>query len=136
MIVRSYTALVNELNNRVSIAIENVAKEMVNQLRAYLIEDFYNMYDPQEYKRTYQLRDAPTYKMLSKNMAQVFIDMDSMQYRDATGRDVATLASLGFHGNLNIFRPGFFWADFLNWADENVPRLLKEELKKQGLNVK
>ena len=136
MIVRSYTALVNELNNRVSIAIENVAKEMVNRLREYLIEDFYNMYDPQEYKRTYQLQDAPTYEMLSKNMAQVFIDMDSMQYRDATGRDVATLASLGFHGNLNIFRPGFFWADFLNWADENVPRLLKEELKKQGLNVK
>ena len=136
MIVRSYTALVNELNNRVSIAIENVAKEMVNQLRAYLIEDFYNMYDPQEYKRTYQLQDAPTYEMLSKNMAQIFIDMDSMRYRDATGREVTTLASLGFHGNLNIFRPGFFWADFLNWADENVPRFLKEELKRQGLIVK
>ena len=135
--VKTYTALVNELNIRVGKAIENVAKKMVEQLRYYLIEDFYNLYDPVYYKRTNQLRDdAPSYEMLSKNMAKIFIDGNKLKYRDSTGYEVASMASLGFHGNINIFRPGFYWTDFVNWADKNVPNLLKEELLKQGINTK
>lgn len=109
---------------------------MVKQLRSYLTEDFYNMYDPIEYRRTNQLKDAPTYEMLSENIAKVFIDTDSMKYREASGTEVANLAALGFHGNTNIFRPGFFWEDFVKWADDNVSSMLKKELKKQGLNIK
>ncbi len=134
--VRTYHALVNEMNKRVTIAVQNIANEMVNQLRYYLIDDFYNMYDPIKYNRTYQLQDAPTYEMLSANMAKIFIDTDSMSYRDATGDEVVNMASLGFHGNVNIFRPGFFWSDFVEWSNKNVPMLLRLELKKQGLNVK
>lgn len=133
---RTYTALVGEINKRVTIAIEKVSNEMVNQLRYYLIEDFYNAYDPTVYQRSFQLQDAPTYEMLSANMAKIFIDTDSMSYRDASGEDVVNMASLGFHGNVNIFRPGFFWTDFVQWCDANVPRLLKTELQKQGLAVK
>ena len=29
-----------------------------------------------------------------------------------------------------------FWSVFIEWADDNVPLLLRTELKKQGLNVK
>ena len=29
-----------------------------------------------------------------------------------------------------------FWSVFIEWADDNVPLLLRSELKKQGLNVK
>lgn len=134
--VKTYTALVNEINKRVTIAVQNIANEMVNQLRYYLIEDYYNLYDPKQYHRTYQLQDAPTYEMLSENMAKIFIDTNNMSYRDASGYEVANMASLGFHGNINIFRPGFYWTDFVQWADENVPRMLREELKRQGLTVK
>ena len=134
---RTYSALVNEINKRVEKAIKIVAEKMVEQLRFYLIEDFYNLYEPVYYKRTNQLRDdAPSYEMLSKNMAKIFIDGSKLKYRDATGYEVASMASLGFHGNINIFRPGFYWTDFVNWADKNVPNLLKEELKKQGLNAR
>ena len=135
--VKTYSALVNEINKRVENAIKIVAEKMVEQLRFYLIEDFYNLYDPVYYKRTNQLRDdAPSYEMLSKNMAKIFIDGSKLKYRDATGYEVASMASLGFHGNINIFRPGFYWTDFVNWADKNVPNLLKEELKKQCLNTR
>ena len=135
--VKTYSALVNEINKRVENAIKIVAEKMVEQLRFYLIEDFYNLYDPVYYKRTNQLRDdAPSYEMLSKNMAKIFIDGSKLKYRDATGYEVASMASLGFHGNINIFRPGFYWTDFVNWADKNVPNLLKEELKKQCLNAR
>ena len=135
--VRTYSALVNEINKRVEKAIKIVAEKMVQQLRFYLIEDFYNLYDPVQYERSNQLRDdAPSYEMLSKNMAKIFIDGSKLKYRDATGYEVASMASLGFHGNINIFRPGFYWTDFVNWADKNVPNLLKEELKKQCLNAR
>lgn len=135
--VRTYSALVNEINRRITIAIENVSKKMVEQLRFYLIDDFYNMYEPVQYKRTNQLRDdAPSYEMLSKNMAKIFIDSDKLNYRDATGYEVANMASLGFHGNINIFRHGFYWTDFIDWSNKNVPKILKDELKQQGLNVK
>lgn len=134
--IRTYSALVSEINKRTSKVIQNVAQQMVKQLRSYLTEDFYNMYDPIEYRRTNQLKDAPTYEMLSENIAKVFIDTDSMKYREASGTEVANLAALGFHGNTNIFRPGFFWEDFVKWADDNVSSMLKKELKKQGLNIK
>lgn len=135
--IKTYSVLVNEINRRITIAIENVSKKMVEQLRLYLIEDFYNMYDPIQYKRTNQLRDdAPSYEMLSKNMAKIFIDGDKLNYRDATGYEVANMASLGFHGNVNIFRHGFYWTDFIDWSNKNVPKMLKDELKLQGLNVK
>lgn len=134
--VRTYTALVSELNQRVSAAVNNVANEMVNQLRYYLIEDYYAMYNPVKYQRTFQFQDAPTYEMLASNMAKIFIDTDNMNYRGVSGDYVANLASFGFHGDINIFRPGFYWSDFVKWADKNVPKLLKEELKKQGISVK
>ena len=44
--VRTYSALVNDINKRVEKAIKNVSEKMVEQLRFYLIEDFYNLYDP------------------------------------------------------------------------------------------
>lgn len=134
--VRTYSALISELNKRVSVAVEKVADEMVNQLRYYLIEDYYNMYDPMDYDRTYQFQDAPSFEMLSSSMAKIFIDTDSMNYRGISGADVANMASFGFHGSIDIFRPGYFWTDFVAWCDENVPRMLKEELRNQGLNVK
>lgn len=136
MATKTYSAIVNEINKRAGVAIQNVANVMVNQLRAYLIEDFYAMYDPKKYTRTNQFQDAPTYEMLSANMAKIFIDTGSMSYRTASGDEVTSLAALGFHGNTSIFRPGFFWEDFISWADENAPELLKSELKKQGLNIK
>ena len=48
--VKTYSALVNEINKRVGNAIKIVAEKMVEQLRFYLIEDFYNLYDPVQYE--------------------------------------------------------------------------------------
>lgn len=133
---KNYSALFDVLNKKINLAIQNVANEMVNQLRAYIIEDFYCLYEPTEYVRSYQLQDAPTYEMLSKNMAKIFIDTETLSYKSATGDEVTNLAALGFHGRKDIFRPGFFWKDFLKWADDNVPKMLKNELQKQGLTIK
>lgn len=139
-VIKTYAQLEQIINSKVKIAVENVAKLMTEELKSYIREDFYNRYSPKFYDRTYSFLNSPTFNMLSDTSAEVFVDTDVMHYLvgeyGVTGDDIAWLASRGYHGTTDIFREGYFWEDFLEWANKNVPSLLKREMKKQGLNVK
>ena len=132
----------NYVENACAIALEAVAKRMTEELESYIREDFYNQYRPRIYDRTYQLLKSPKYNMLNSKSAEIFIDIDSIHYLiddpnysyDKT--DIVKLASMGYHGTTNIFRPGMFWEDFIDWCNKNVPHLMKTEFKKQGIHVK
>lgn len=117
-------------------AVESVSKIVMDKLEEFIKEDFYNQYKPLFYTRTYSFLKSPKYNMLNKNSSKVFVDTDVMHYLGISGEDVAQMASYGFHGSLDIFRPGFYWTDFISWCDENVPTLMKNSLREQGLNVK
>ena len=140
--MKTFTTLVQMetfMNKACAIAIENVAKRVTEELRNYIDEDFYRQYKPKFYQRTYQLLNSPTYNMLNNTSAVVFIDTDAMHYLAGeygfTGEDSAYYASLGWHGSPNIIRDGRYWEDFIEWVNKNIPVLMKQELKKQGLNV-
>ena len=139
MAVRTFKTIVgveNYLEGACEKAVENVAKIVRDKLVDFIREDFYNLYKPIFYARTYSFLFSPKYNLLNKNTAQVFIDTSVMHYLGISGEDQATMASYGFHGSVDIFRPGFYWTDFIKWCDENIPILLKEELRKQGINAK
>lgn len=136
MTFSSVEELAAEINRRCSVAVKNVADKMEEKLREYVTDDFYNMYAPKKYDRKFKFQNSPNSEMLSENLAKIFIDTSNMSYQYASGSQVAMLASGGFHGNTGIFRPGFFWQDFVAWADANVPQMLREELESQGLSVK
>ena len=87
--------------------------------------------------------------MLGKSTATVGIDELYMSYQYPakytyldgiaghwTGEDQVYMADAGYHGNFNIYRDGHFWKDFEKYAKENAIDILKNELRKQGLNVK
>ena len=131
----SIAAIENVIEAAADIAIQKVAKIVRDKLEEYIQEDFYSLYSPLFYTRTFSFLKSPKYNMLNKSSAEVFVDTDVMHYLGISGEDVATLASYGFHGSSDIFRPGFFWSDFISWADENIPFLLKLELIKQGIPV-
>lgn len=136
--VKTFTSNVqiqNFLESACEKAIQETAKIVRDKLEEFINEDFYSMYKPLFYDRTYMFLKSPKYDLLDSKTAEIFIDDDVMHYLGISGDDVANLASYGFHGNIDIFRPGFYWTDFINWCDDNVPRLIKENLKKQGLNV-
>lgn len=116
-------------------ATEKVAMIVRDKLQEFIKEDFYNVYSPLFYSRTYSFLKSPKYNLLGNSTAEVFVDTDVMHYLGISGENVANLASYGFHGSIDIFRPGFYWSDFIEYCNKNVPRLLKEELKKQGINV-
>lgn len=118
-----------------SIAMRNTADILTRKLVDYIEEDFYNLYSPRVYERSYQFKDSPKFQMLSSTIAEIFVDTDSMNYEDATGDYVAKLAARGFHGNELIFREGYYWEDFLKYCYENSRNIYMLELRKQGLNV-
>ena len=141
-VFKSIIDINNYIESACEKAIEAVAERMTQELESYIREDFYNQYRPRFYDRTYQLLKSPKYNIISSKKAEIFIDMDVIHYLiddpsysyDKT--DIVKLASLGYHGTINIFRPGMFWEDFVGWCNNNVPQLMKQELGKYGIPVK
>lgn len=134
-IITNINFLDDYLQKACNIAIENVSKIVRNKLQEFILEDFYNTYSPLFYSRTNAFLKSPKYNLLGNTTAEIFVDTDIMHYLDITGEDVANLASFGFHGNIDIFKEGFYWSDVIKWCNDNVPKLIKKELRKQGINL-
>lgn len=140
-IFRTIVDVNNYIESACEKAIETVAERITQELEGYIREDFYNQYKPRFYDRTYQLLKSPKYNMINAKTAEIFIDMDAIHYLiddpnynyDKT--DIVKLASLGYHGTIDIFRPGMFWEDFIDWCNKNVSHLMKSALKAQGIPI-
>jgi len=127
------------IESKIALAVEDVAKQMTEELKSYIQEDFYNQYSPQFYDRTYSFLNSGTYEMLSNDSAEIFVNTDVMHYLcedyGISGEDIAVMGSLGYHGTYDIFREGYYWQDFLDWANKNVSKLIKSALISQGLEI-
>ena len=102
-------------------------------------EQYYNdpEFYPNWYQRTETFLNSCAYEMLSSNKAQIGIDTDSMRYsNNFSGEQVALWASQSMHGAPYYqTNTQSYWSAFLEWADNNVILILKEELEKQGLKI-
>lgn len=140
MSITSYAQLEKELNRRISIAIEKVAKIVCDKLRDCIDEQYYA--DPEFYPNVYQRTEtflrSTTYEMLGSNSAQIGVDSDSMHYKTGfPGETVVMLASKSMHGSERYqTNTTPFWDVFVEWCNDNIFDLLKKELRLQGLNVK
>lgn len=117
------------------VALKNTATILKDKLREFIDSDFYLLYEPKVYQRTDQFKNSPEIDMVSDLIADIFVNTDSMDYKDATGDYVAMLATKGYHGSTAIFREGYFWEDFIEFAEKNTLDIYKSELQKQGLDV-
>lgn len=139
MAITSYFQLEKELNRRINIAVENVAKIVCDKLREYIDEQYYQDpgFYPNVYQRTFQFLNSATYKMLGSNSAEIGVDSDSMHYKTGfPGRTVVELASKSMHGAERYQTNATpFWDVFEEWCNDNIIDLLKQELRNQGLNV-
>ena len=138
--VKTYSALVKEINKRVTIAIQNVAKITCDKLKECIDEQYYQdpQFYPNIYQRTEQFLNSTAYEMLGKGTARVGVDTDSMHYKNGfSATQVVEWAMQSMHGSpLYQTDTEDFWSVFIEWADTNVPILLRSELKRQGLTVK
>lgn len=138
--VKTYSALVKEINKRVTIAIQNVAKITCDKLKECIDEQYYQdpSFYPNIYQRTEQFLNSTAYEMLGKSTARVGIDTSTMHYKNGfSATQVVEWAKESMHGSpLYQTDTEPFWDVFIEWADKNIPLLLRTEFKRQGLTVK
>lgn len=118
-------------------AVEAACNRLLGTLQELIDSEYYDQYDPDYYSRTYQFWRSATVKMLNSNCGEIFMDKSSMDYGAYwDGELQLQYASMGYHGNVNIQTPGRFWKKFIKFCNDNAINILREELCKQGLNVK
>lgn len=153
MCAKIFTSMVDietYIGNKCSIAIKNTAIKLQEKLKEYINEDYYELYSPSIYDRTYKFLNSATHKMLNENYAEVGFFEDYLNYNYPsrytskssnyeghwTGEDQLYAADAGIHGNVSIQTDGHFFKDFIQYCNENAINILREELKKQGINTK
>ena len=159
--MRTYTELVKELNMATEIAVKNTAEQLLEVLKELINTEYYDQYTPslQGYHRTFKFLESAVMKMLTSNSASIGIDEAYFNYQYParytstsanenlskigqsysghwTGEDQIIMSSQGYHGNAYIRTEGRWWDSFVAYCEKNAVDILKQELRKQNLNVR
>lgn len=133
----------SELKKQVDIAcgkaVENACNRLLGSLQEIIDTEFYDVFEPTFYKRSMQFWRSATTKMLSQNCGQIFMDEYKMDYNDFwTGEKQIRAAAIGSHGGwvTDETKEHRFWETFITFCEEHAIDILKEELRKQHINVK
>ena len=132
-------ALLPEMTNMV-----NAMTERVYETLNYFLQEYYNSYQPEYYRRLYDFLHSAVKvepkRVGSKIVASVYIDYDSMNnYRNATGYEVVSLANQGLHGGLDVGNDTpHVWDDTIENTINNgeLLKLAIEYLKSKGFSVR
>lgn len=136
---KTYNVLVSAMNKNISIAVENACNRLLGSLQEIIDTEFYDVFEPDYYHRTYQFWRSATTKMLTQNCGEVFMDKTAMNYNSFwTGEKQLQAANIGSHGGwiTDTTKEHRFWEVFIDFCENNALNILKEELRKQHINVK
>ena len=113
---KTYSALVSAMNKNINIAVENACNRLLGTLQQLIDTEYYDQFEPDYYKRTYQFWRSATTKMLTQNCGEIFMDEDAMNYGAYwDGELQLQFASRGYHGTTAIQTEGRFWQTFLDF---------------------
>lgn len=138
-IIKSIKDLKTFLNSRINIAVETACDRLLGSLQEIIDTEFYDVFIPEYYHRTYQFWESAVTKMLTENCGEVFMDKSKMNYNDFwTGEIQLQAANIGSHGGIitDETREHRFWEVFIDFCQENAIKILKEELVKCGVPIK
>lgn len=127
------------MNKGINIAVENACNRLLGALQEIIDKEFYDVFEPDFYHRTYQFWKSATTRMLNQNCGEIFMDKSTMNYNSFwTGEKQLQAASNGSHGGwiTDETNKHKFWEVFEEYCENNALRILKEELRRQHINVK
>ena len=127
------------LNSRISIAVEKACNRLLGTLQQLIDTEFYDVFTPEYYHRTYQFWQSATTKMLNANCGEIFMDKSRMNYNDFwTAERQVFAANIGSHGGIitDETKEHRFWDAFIDFCQENAINILIEELCKCGIPIK
>ena len=137
---RTFTSIVElqgAMQQCCTVAIQNACEILLAELQRLIRSEFYDQYTPSQYDRTYQFLESATKEMVTDLCGRVFMDAGRMNYLEPhwTGETQLEAANRGLHGGY-IKREGAYWDSFMEYCNANALNILKQELRKQGLNVR
>ena len=132
----SNVALENAMQSAATKAVETTCNRLLGTLQEYIISEYYDLFTPDQYRRTYQFFESAMMQMINKNMGEIFMNSDAMNYGEYwDGITQLYMSNAGYHGSVDIYENGHFWNKFIEYCNKNAISILKQELKNNGLNV-
>lgn len=139
MATKTFTGFVsmkNGIESACTKAVENACGRLLGTLQQLIMSEFYDLYSPEKYQRSYSFYESATTKMLNSLTGEIFMDADSMDYGSYwDGETQLYMADAGFHGSADIYEDGHFWQEFILFCQKNAKNILREELIKQGIKL-
>ena len=137
---RTFTSIVElqgAMQQCCTVAIQNACEILLAELQRLIRSEFYDQYTPTMYNRTYQFLESATKEMVTDLCGRVFMDADRMNYLEPhwTGEVQLEAANNSVHGGI-LVNGGRYWDSFMEYCNANALNILKQELRKQGLNVR
>ena len=131
------TALEEYVEKACEKAVRNACNRLLGVLQEMIDTEYYDQFEPEVYKRTYQFWEAATSEMVTKTCGKIFMDEGTMNYNGYwNGKKQLFYANQGYHGGKEIKTDGMFWKSFVHYCNSNAESILKEELGLQGINAK
>ena len=132
------------LNQKINVAVKEACVRLLDELDSIIMEKYYEAYNPtgdvtrtKSYFRSFQFYSAATAKMMNQLTGCVFMDEDAMDYGEFwDGERQLAYAAEGYHGRKEIQTQWKYWDVFLEYVEKNSFKILKEEMKKQGIPLK
>lgn len=126
------------VENKCEEAVKISCNRLLGTLQELIISEYYNKYDPVQYKRSFDFYRSAMVETLSPICGKVFMNPSEMNYINWDGLTQIIKANDGVHGGWATEESltGHYWDEFLKYCEKNAIRILKEELKKQGLIIK
>ncbi len=139
MAIKTYKGLFKALNKNIDTAVENTCNRLLGSLQEIIETEFYDAFEPDYYPRTFSFWKSAISKMVGKARGQIFMDESMMDYNEFwTGEKQIYAASIGSHGGIitDETKQHRFWEVFEEFCEDNTLEILREELKRNGINVK
>jgi len=137
MATKTFTSMVefqDMMNKGITIAVETTCNRLLGTLQQLIDSEYYDIFEPNKYKRSYQFYRSAISRMLNKSAGEILMDADSMNYGEYwDGETQLYMADQGFHGSVDDFADGHFWKAFIEFCDKNAMKILREELANQGI---
>lgn len=138
---RSTQELVNHLKqSTLKQMVEKIGDDVKYLIKAYMEECFYGRYTPLFYQRTFQMLNSVTTSEVRETAngyeIMVYLDIDSIHYKDGHEEELVWLASQGFHGSGSIYEQGEFWNEAMDELNSGyIVKKFGEYLKDKGWNI-
>jgi hypothetical protein len=136
---KTFTTMVsleNFIQGACTKAVEKTCIRLLGVLQQLIMTEYYDLFSPDEYRRTFQFFESATIQMLNNMTGEIFMDETAMNYGQYwDGQTQLYMANSGFHGSTYYFEDGHFWDAFVEYCNKNAMKVLKEELLVQGLKL-